>query len=83
MLVESGIRVGYGSDGGMLCPLDPWPHMYYMVVGKNNAGEPTEAAQTITRMQALRMYTASQPWFTHDEDKLGSIETGKLGDLVV
>lgn len=83
MLVESGIHVGYGSDGGTVSPLDPWPHMYYMVTGKNNAGQLVAAGQTLTRIQALRMYTTNQPWFTKDEDKLGSIEAGKLADLVV
>jgi predicted amidohydrolase YtcJ len=83
MLVESGIHVGYGSDGGTVAPLDPWPHMYYMVTGKNSAGQLVAAGQTLTRIQALRMYTASQPWFTKDDDKLGSIEVGKLADLVV
>ena len=33
--------------------------------------------------EALRLYTANNPWFFHEEDKLGSIEAGKLGDLVV
>ena len=84
MLVESGIHVGYGSDGGTVSPLDPWLHMYYMVAGKNNAGERVvPPGQTLARMQALRMYTASQPWFTKEENELGSIEVGKLADLVV
>jgi hypothetical protein len=83
MLVESGIHVGYGSDGGTVSALDPWPHIYYMVTGKNSAGQIVAAGQTLTRMQALRMYTANQPWFTKEEDKLGSIEDGKLADLVV
>jgi predicted amidohydrolase YtcJ len=82
MLVESGIHVGYGSDGGTVSPLDPWAHMYFMVTGKNNAGQLVEEGQTLTRTQALRMYTSSQPWFTREEDKLGSIEVGKLADLV-
>lgn len=84
MLVDSGIHVGYGSDGGTVSPLDPWLHMYYMVTGKNNAGQRVVApGQTLTRMQALRMYTANQPWFTKEEQQLGSIEVGKLADLVV
>ncbi len=29
------------------------------------------------------MYTANQGWFTKDEDDLGTIEAGKLADLVV
>ena len=29
------------------------------------------------------MYTANQGWFTREEDTLGSIEVGKLADIVV
>jgi hypothetical protein len=83
-MLESGIHVGYGGDGGSVAPINPWPHVYYMVTGRNAAGEITEPAdQLLTRMQALKMYTANQPWFTKDEDALGSIESGKLADLAV
>ena len=82
-LVESGIHVGYGSDGGIVAPLNPWAHMYYMVTGKNSAGQMVAEGQTITRMQALQLYTASQPWFTKDEKSLGTLEVGKLADVVV
>ena len=34
-------------------------------------------------MEALRLYTVENGWFLHEEDKLGTIEPGKLGDLVV
>ena len=83
LLVESGIHVGYGSDGGTVSALNPWVHMYYMVTGKNSAGQLVAAGQTISRLQALQMYTVNQPWFTKDEEKLGSLEVGKLADLVV
>lgn len=84
MLVESGIKVGHGGDGGSVAPINPWPHLYYMTTGKNSSGEVIEPAdQLLTRMQALRMYTANQGWFSKDEDKLGSIEAGKLADLAV
>lgn len=82
-LIESGVHVGYGSDGGIVAPLNPWPHMYYMVTGKNNAGELVAAGQTISRVQALQLYTSNQPWFTKEEDSLGSLEVGKLADVVV
>jgi predicted amidohydrolase YtcJ len=82
-IVESGVHAGYGSDGGTVSALDPWLHISYMVTGRNSAGQLVAADQTLTRMQALRMYTASQPWFTREDDKLGSIEAGKLADLVV
>ena len=83
-ILESGIHAGYGGDGGSVAPLNPWPHVYYMVTGRNSAGEVIEPpGQLLTRTEALRMYTANQGWFTKDERDLGSIETGKLADLVV
>ena len=39
--------------------------------------------QTLTRQEALRLYTRENGWFSKEEDKLGSIETGKLADLTV
>jgi len=47
------------------------------------AGNLVNSGQTISRPQALRLYTAANGWFIKEEDKLGSIEVGKLGDLVV
>ena len=57
--------------------------IYYMVTGKNAAGVLINPGQTLTRMEALRLYTANNGWFFREEDKLGSIEPGKLGDVVV
>jgi hypothetical protein len=31
----------------------------------------------------MRLYTANNGWFLQAEDRLGTIEEGKLGDLVV
>jgi len=82
-IIDSGIHVGAGSDSGQISTLDPWPIIYYMVTGKNSAGVLVNTGQQITRMEALRLYTVENGWFLHEEDKLGSIEPGKLGDVVV
>jgi hypothetical protein len=83
MILDSGIHVGAGSDSAQISTLDPWLMIYYMVTGKNAAGVLVNDKQQITRMEALRLYTAGNGWFLHEEDKLGSIEPGKLGDIVV
>jgi predicted amidohydrolase YtcJ len=83
MIVDSGIHVGAGSDAAQISTLDPWLMIYYMVTGKNAAGVTINAGQTLTRTEALRLYTANNGWFLREEDRLGSIEPGKLGDLVV
>jgi predicted amidohydrolase YtcJ len=83
MIVDSGIHVGAGSDAAQISTLDPWLMIYYMVTGKNAAGVSINPGQVLTRMEALRLYTANNGWFFREEDRLGSIEPGKLGDVVV
>ncbi len=82
-ILDSGIHVGAGSDAGDISVLDPWFEMYYMVTGKDCTGALINSGEQVTREQALRMYTADNGWFFHEENELGSIETGKLGDLAV
>ncbi len=83
MILDSGIHVGAGSDAAQISTLDPWLMMYYMVTGKNAAGTLINAGQTLTRAEALRLYTANNGWFFREEDRLGSMEQGKLGDVAV
>jgi len=82
-IVDSGVKVGAGSDSAQISTLNPWLMLYYMVTGKNSSGELINAGQTLTRQEALRLYTAENGWFTKEEDKLGSIEVGKFADVVV
>jgi hypothetical protein len=82
MILDSGIHVGAGSDAAQISTLDPWPMIYYMVTGKNSSGVLINDKQQLTRMEALRLYTAENGWFFHEEANLGSIEVGKLGDAV-
>jgi len=82
-ILDSGIKVGAGSDSAQISTLNPWLMLYYMTTGKNSSGVVINAGQTLTRQEAIRLYTAENGWFTKEEDKLGSIEVGKLADLVV
>jgi hypothetical protein len=83
LILDSGIHAGAGSDSAQISTLDPWLMIYYMVTGKNAAGLLINDKQQITRMEALRLYTSENGWFFREEDRLGSIEPGKLGDVVV
>src|SRR5690242_2117231 len=80
-IVDSGIHVGAGSDAAAVSVFDPWLEIYYMVTGKNSAGELINPGQQLKRMEALRLYTAENGWYTHEENQLGTIEPGKLADL--
>ena len=82
-ILESGIHAGAGSDAGDISVLDPWFEIYYMVTGKDCTGALINSGEQVTREQALHMYTADNGWFFHEEKELGSMETGKLGDVAV
>jgi predicted amidohydrolase YtcJ len=83
MILDSGIHVGMSSDGMQIAPMNPWLHMYYATTGRNARGVLINDGQQITRAEVLRLYTRDNGWFLREEDRLGSIEVGKLADLVV
>jgi predicted amidohydrolase YtcJ len=83
MILDSGVHAGAGSDAAQISTLNPWNMIYFMVTGINAGGHLVNAGQTVTRLEAMRLYTASNGWFFREEDRIGSIEPGKLGDLVV
>jgi predicted amidohydrolase YtcJ len=82
-LVDSGVKLGAGSDSAQISTLNPWLVISYMVTGKALDGSLINAGQQLTRMEALRLYTAENGWFLKEEATLGTIEAGKLADLVV
>ena len=82
-IIDSGVRVGAGSDSAQISTLNPWNMIYYMVTGKDVTGNLVNGGQQTTREEAIRLYTVNNGWFLKEEAKLGSIEVGKLGDVVV
>jgi hypothetical protein len=83
MVLESGIRAGMHSDSVHISPLNPWLHVYYAVTGVNALGQLINDGQQISRQDALRLYTRENGWFLRMEDRLGTIEPGRLADLAV
>jgi predicted amidohydrolase YtcJ len=63
--------------------MNPWLGMYYAVTGKNARGDLINAGQLVTRKEALRLYTAANDWFLNADGRIGTIEEGRLGDLIV
>jgi hypothetical protein len=82
-LVDSGIPLGLHEDGVHIAPHNPWFALHYATTGLNVAGQQINPGQQISRQQALHMYTRGNAWYLGREHELGSIEPGKLADLVV
>ena len=79
----SGINYGLHGDGVHIAPLNPWLHIYFATTGVNSFGARVNGDQQITRQEALRLFTRGNSWFLRMEDRIGTIETGKLADLAV
>ncbi|KAI3323482.1 amidohydrolase family-domain-containing protein [Xylariaceae sp. AK1471] len=84
-ILASGIPAGIGADGMQIAPLNPWIHAYYAITGKNALGQQINPGQQISRQELLHLYTPGNQWFLggSDEQLLGSLEVGRLGDVVV
>jgi len=88
--VEGGLVVAGGSDHMInFDPIKsincyhPFLGIWCMVTGKMRNGESLGPAHQVSREQALKMYTINNAYMSFEEDLKGSIEKGKLADLVV
>ena len=82
-ILASGIPAGLHEDGVHIAPHNPWFAMHYATTGLNVLGQQINRDQQISRQQALHAYTRANAWYLNRENDLGSIEVGKLADLVV
>jgi hypothetical protein len=82
-ILDHGIQVGIHGDGVHIAPLNPWLHIYFATTGVNSFGAKVNGDQQITRQEALRTFTRGNSWFQRMENKIGSIEPGRLADLAV
>jgi hypothetical protein len=82
-IADHGVQAGIHGDGVHIAPLNPWLHIYYAVTGVNSFGDQVNFGQQLTRGEALRLFTRNNAWFLRMEHKIGTIEAGKLADLVV
>jgi predicted amidohydrolase YtcJ len=64
-------------------PFNPFLTMAVAVTRRTEQGRVIGGAERISREQALRLMTREAARLSFDEDRVGSIEVGKLGDLVV
>lgn len=80
--LDAGLHVSAGSDSPVL-PFAPLPVIYHFVTRDTLTGGVMGADQRINRKEALSLATREYAHLTFEEDGKGSIEPGKLADLVV
>jgi hypothetical protein len=79
---NSGIQWGLGTDGTAANQTLPFTTLYFAVTGKMAGGAKVNR-QTIGREDALIAHTRKNAYLVFQENSLGSIQPGKLADLVV
>jgi predicted amidohydrolase YtcJ len=79
---NSGIQWGFGTDGSAANQYLPFTTLSFAVTGKM-AGGRRVIRQTISREDALIAHTRKNAYLVFQENDLGSIQPGKLADLVV
>jgi predicted amidohydrolase YtcJ len=79
---HSGIVWGLGTDATIVSHYQPFVTLGWAVSGLDLAGHRV-LDETVTREQALIAHTRSNAYLFFQEDSLGSLEVGKLADLVV
>jgi predicted amidohydrolase YtcJ len=90
-LFEAGVPVGGGSDhmqkiGSFrsINPYNPFLGMWITLTRQPRwTDQPLHPEQRITREQAIRLYTINNAYLTFGEKEKGSLEAGKLADLIV
>jgi predicted amidohydrolase YtcJ len=64
-------------------PWDPWLGIWEAITRKLERGGVHQPDECLTREQALRLYTINNAYLGREEKVKGSLEVGKLGDLIV
>jgi predicted amidohydrolase YtcJ len=87
-LEDAGARIAYGSDW----PVDPLDDWFALKVGVTRTNRPDVDPQYrgrlaqdhgLSRQSALRAITMGSSYELHQDEKTGSLEPGKLADLVI
>jgi predicted amidohydrolase YtcJ len=87
---DIGICVAAGSDHmakhdpNTACnPYNPFIGMYSIITRKTRTGKEVYPEQKVSRYSALKAYTVNGAYASFDEDKKGTLEAGKLADMVL
>jgi predicted amidohydrolase YtcJ len=80
--LDQGFVVAGGTDSAVV-PYPPLWVLYHFITRDTISGGVLGADQKITRKEALQVETINNAYLTFEEKLKGSIEPGKLADLVV
>jgi hypothetical protein len=75
-----GLFMAFGSDN---LPIGPMVGLYAAITRKGPSGTVYGSEEKVSMVDAIRMYTRNGPYLTWEEHKKGTLEAGKLADMIV
>ncbi len=75
-----GLFMAFGSDN---LPIGPMVGLYAAVTRKGESGKVYGAGEAVSIREAITMYTRNGAFLTREEKIKGSLEVGKLADMMV
>ena len=78
--MDHGVFVALSSD---ILPIGPMVGIYAAVTRKGESGAVYAADERLTMEEAIRGYTRNGAYITFEEDLKGTLEPGKLADMIV
>jgi predicted amidohydrolase YtcJ len=83
-ILQRGIPLGAGTDATRVASPNPWVSLWWLVTGGTfDAGPARDAAQCLTRVEALDAYTRGSAWFSFEEHDRGTLAPGMAADIAV
>ena len=78
--IKHGIFMAFGSDN---LPIGPMVGLYAAVTRKGESGRVFGPEEAVSMKDAITMYTRNGAFLTREEKLKGTLEVGKLADMVV
>ena len=78
--IKRGIYMAFGSDN---LPIGPMVGLYAAVTRKGESGKVYGPGEAVSIKDALTMYTRNGAFLTREEKIKGTLEAGKLADMIV
>ncbi len=75
-----GLFMAFGSDN---LPIGPMVGLYAAVTRKGESGKVYGPGEAVSMKEAIRMYTRNGAFLTREEKLKGTLEVGKLADMIV
>jgi predicted amidohydrolase YtcJ len=78
--IRHGIFMAFGSDN---LPIGPMVGLYAAVTRKGMSGKVYGPEEAVSMKDAIRMYTRNGAFLTREEKSKGTLEPGRLADMIV